>query len=326
MDSVTPPPAQFKDRKIGLVIFGAATTLAGLCCALFVPLVVLAAMLPATGAHPPPGANILPAAVLYGALAVIFIWLGIGSIMARRWARALLVVASWTCVISGLGALAMTAIMAPQLGAAIRAARPPGRPELSGPAGTAMIIVLIILGFLFVLLPLLWGLFYSGKNVKATCEARDPAVRWTDHCPLIVLTVSVWLAFEALMMTILPLMHHAAAPFFGLLVPGVPGKAIYLFLAVIWAYGTWAIYRLDRRGWWVIFTATILFCLSNVLTYSRHDIREVYASMGYQTVQIAEGFMGSNTVVWSSLLFVAPFLGLLLYIRKFMTGAQPTGG
>jgi hypothetical protein len=85
-------------------------------------------------------------------------------------------------------------------------------------------------------------------------------------------------------------------------------------------------YRLDRRGWWVIFTATILFCFSNVLTYSRHDIREVYASMGYQTAQIAEGFMGGKTVVWSSLLFVAPFLGLLLYIRKFMTGAQPTRG
>jgi hypothetical protein len=243
MDSATPPLAQFKDRKIGLVIFGTATTLAGLCCALFVPLVLLAAMLPATGAHPPPGANILPAAILYGALAVVFIWLGIGSIMARRWARALLVVASWTCLISGLGAMTMAAIMAPQLTAAFRAARPPGRPELSGPSGTALIIVLIILGFLFVLLPLLWGLFYSGKNVKATCEAHDPVVRWTDHCPLIVLTVSVWLAFEALMMTMLPLMHHAVAPFFGLLISGVPGMAFYFFLAVIWAYGAWSTFK-----------------------------------------------------------------------------------
>jgi hypothetical protein len=323
MDSAIPPPAPFKDRKTGLVIFGAATTLMGLCCALFVPLVLLAALLPAGGANPSTASrNILPVAILYGALAVVFIWLGIGSIMARRWARALLVVASWTCLISGLGALVMAALMGPQLAAAIRAAQPPGRPELSGTAGTMMIIVLIILGSLFVLLPLLWALFYSGKNAKATCEARDPVVRWTDHCPLIVLTVSVWLACEALMMTMLPLMHQAATPFFGLLVPGVPGMAWYWFLAVIWAYGAWAIYRLDRRGWWVIFIATILFCLSNVMTYSRHDIREVYASMGDQTAQIAESFMGGNRVVWSSLLFVAPFLGLLFYIRKFMTGAQ----
>ncbi len=121
---------------------------------------------------------------------------------------------------------------------------------------------------------------------------------------------------------------HAVAAFFGLLLSGVAGSALYLFLAVVWAYCAWALYRLDRRGWWVIFAAMVLFCLSNMITYSRHDISEVYAAMGYPTVQIAEirklGFMGGTTMVWSSLVFTVPFLGYLLYIWKFFTGAPRT--
>jgi len=33
--------------------------------------------------------------LFYALLAVLFVWLGIGSIMARRWARALVLVSSW---------------------------------------------------------------------------------------------------------------------------------------------------------------------------------------------------------------------------------------
>jgi hypothetical protein len=322
MDSAILPATQFKDRKVGLVIFGVMTVLAGCCWALFVPLMIFGAQMAARSPHPPPSApNIMPIAALHGALAVIFVWLGVGSIMTRRWARALLVICSWSWLITGTIAVAAMALMAPQLAASIQAAQPAGHSQLSGGARTAMILVpVVMVTVLMVIIPLLWALFYSGRNVKATCEARDPVVRWTDRCPLPVLAMSVWLAFGAFSMLVMPA-FHSAAPFFGLLLSRAVGTVFYLCLAAIWAYSAWRIYHLDTRGWWIIAIAMVLFALSNVITYSRHDIGEVYALMGYPPAQIAEirriGFMGGHTMAWSSLLFTVPFLGYLCYMRKF---------
>ncbi len=183
MDSATLPPAQFKDRKVGLVIFGAATALMGCCCALLVPLMIFATKMAARSANPPPAApNILPVAVLYGALAVVLIWLGIGSIMTRRWARALLVIWSWSWLIAGLGAIAVTAVMAPHLAVAIQAAQP-GRSELSSGARSAIILVpMMIFGFMFVLLPLIWGSSTAGRTLRRRAKR---AIRWCDG-PIVV--------------------------------------------------------------------------------------------------------------------------------------------
>ena len=322
IDPSSPPPPPFKDRKVWLVIFGVATVVAGLFCALMVPLMLLGSSLAAKSANPPPVApNLLPVSALYLVLAIVLVWLGVGSIMARRWARALLAIWSWSCLIVGLLSVASIALFAPQIAAAVKAAQPAGQPPLSDAQRIAVMLVpLVVLGFLFVCLPLIWGLFYSGKNVKATCEARDPATRWTDRCPLPVLAVVLWVAFGAFTMLLMP-GFHSVAPFFGLLLSGPAGTVFYLLLACVWAWCAWALYRLDRRGWWVSVAAMVLFCLSNVITYSRHDLGDIYAAMGYSPVQLASmetlSGLGGRTMMWSSLIFVIPFLGYLLYIRKF---------
>src|SRR5205814_1536660 len=103
MNPASLPPAQFKDRKIGLMIFGAATAFLGCCCALLVPLVIFGAAMAAKGPNPPPAMpNIFPIVALYGALAGALVWLGIGSMMTRRWARAILAIWSWSWLLVGL--------------------------------------------------------------------------------------------------------------------------------------------------------------------------------------------------------------------------------
>src|SRR2546423_12501878 len=94
-------PNGFRDRKAGLVVFGILTALMGCLCALLVPVMFFGQAMAATkgagmGVH-----TMLPAAVMYGVIATIFIWLGIGSIMARRWARALLLILAWSWLIIG---------------------------------------------------------------------------------------------------------------------------------------------------------------------------------------------------------------------------------
>jgi hypothetical protein len=327
MDSDIVAPADFKDRKTGLIVFGALTILMGCFCGLSVLLMIAAPMLAAKSASPPPPPPphvTMFGAAMYGGMAIALIWLGIGSIMARRWARALLAIWSWSSLLFGVFAVVIMAIWVPRFNAAMSATQPPGQ----APASAQFVVMLIIFlfsGIMFVLLPLLWALFYGGKNVKATCEALDPVVRWTDRCPLPVLAMSLWLGFGALTMLLGATIRNAT-PFFGMLLSGWPGTVFFVFLALLWSYSAWALYHLDRRGWWIIFSAMILFCISNVITYSRHDLGEVYALMGYSTEQIAAvqklGFMGTGLMIWSSLITV-PFLGYLWYIRKFLP-SRPT--
>ena len=100
MNSLAMP---YKDRSAGLLIFGILTILLGCVAGLFVPLMFFGQAMSAkarTGV-PAPFSAILPAVLIYSVLAVALVWLGIGSIMARRWARALLLIFSWSWLILG---------------------------------------------------------------------------------------------------------------------------------------------------------------------------------------------------------------------------------
>src|SRR5215471_10227795 len=97
-----PPPAH-KDRSRALVVFGVFTILLGACAGLMTPLMLLGHFMnarnpdaPATGL-----AMLLPGLLMYAGLAVALIWLGIGSMRARRWARALLLILAWSWLVMG---------------------------------------------------------------------------------------------------------------------------------------------------------------------------------------------------------------------------------
>ena len=83
---------QFKDRKVWLIVFGVLEIMFGAGCALMVPFmlfgIVMAAAAPGAKAPPVQVSMIIPAILVYGLLAVWFIWMGIDSVMMRRWARA----------------------------------------------------------------------------------------------------------------------------------------------------------------------------------------------------------------------------------------------
>jgi hypothetical protein len=210
------------------------------------------------------------------------------------------------------------ATLGPTMKQAMASATPPNQPPLSDAAQTGMFVsIFCALSFFFVVLPLVWALFYSGRNVKATCEALDPRPRWTDRCPTPVLAASFWLAFGALGM--LGATAYGVAPFFGTMLFGFAARVFYLVAAAIWIYCAWALYRLDRRGWWIIGAALVLFALSSLMTFLRHDITEMYSSMGYsqEYIEKLRAFSSSRFVIWSTLAWTIPSLGYLLYIRRF---------
>ena len=218
------------------------------------------------------------------------------------------------------------AIVLPQIMTSIKPASPPGQPELPAAAQSLMIIIpMVVLGVIYVILPCAWVLFYHSRHVKATCEAYDPIVRWTDRCPLPVIAVSLWLAFSAPMMLMMAVVYKGILPVFGSFVVGPAGSVLCVLLALLMGYSAWAFYKLDRRGWWIVVLSVVIFSVSAFITYSQHDLMELYALMGYGKEQLAQlqmfTFVKGQTMAWASLCGAVPLLGYLIYLRRFFPAA-----
>jgi hypothetical protein len=327
IEAIPAPAPAYKDRSTGLTIFGILTILLGCLAGLFVllMLVQMTVVRPA-GAPPVSRAPMVPGLVIYGGLAVTLIWLGIGSIQARRWARALLLIFSWSWLIMGVF---MTAVM-PFFMAKVFANLPPnaktGQPAMPPGAITAMLIGMTLFFFVFfVLMPALWTFFYKSRHVKATCEARDPATRWTDACPLPVLGFVLWTWLAVPLMLVVPMTGHGVMPFFGQFITGAPNALFCVVIAAVWGTAGWWLYRLDARGWWLILIAMVVFLASALLTYAHHDISEMYQLQGLPQAQIDQiqkmGLFTGNRLGWFSTLFTLPFVGYLLFIKKYLRKA-----
>jgi hypothetical protein len=315
-------PSEFKDYKTGLVLFGILTILLGGVCALFVPLMFFGQAMSAKSGAPTNTQAIIPAIVMHAALAIALVWLGVGSMMARRWARALLLIFSWSWLIIGLISMVFMAFFLPQIMQAVQSSTPPGQPEMPAAAKSLMMIIpMVFLGVVYVILPGAWLLFYRSKHVKATCEARDPKVRWTDRCPLPVIGVSLWLAFSAAMMLMMAVAYKGILPVFGTLVFGPAGSALCVLFALLWGYCAWGLYKLDRRALWIVVTSMVVFSISAFVTYSHHDLMELYALMGYPQEQIDQiakfNFLNGPKMAWASIGAAVPLVAYLLYIRRY---------
>lgn len=329
MNESAPAPADYQDRSTGLLVFGILTILMGGLCALFVPLMAFSQAMAARDPALADTRGLVFGAAMYAGLAVAFIWLGIGSIRARRWARTLLAVLSWGWLLMGVVALISMAVMMPTMLA--QSPSPGGKVD---PALQATILA-VSLGFtsiIFVVIPGVWAFFYSNKNVRATCEHRDPVVRWTDRCPLPVLIAALWTSLGAPCMFVMPLAGMAVLPFFGALLTGWLAAVLCIVLGLVWLWAAWRLYRRDLAGWWIVVGSVVLFSLSSVLTYSRHSISELYTLMGYSEAQMAlmrEYALPQWFMTWGVLAWVLPVLAYLLYIRRYFgpsTAASETGG
>ncbi len=315
MNETSPP--DFRDRSTVLMVFGILTILMGVLCALLVPLMLFSQ---AMAARDPALGNpraLIPAIGMYGGLAIAFVWLGIGSIMARRWARALLVILSWGWLLTGVISLSMMLALAPRILAQISEA---GSKTSPGVPAVFMLIPLAFMVVIFLLIPGIWVAFYSGKNVRATCEFRDPAERWTDRCPLPVLAASLWIALGAPAMLAMPLVGKAVLPFFGNFLTGAPATVLCLGLAALWAWAAWGLYKLDMRAWWTVAVILVVFAISSIATYSRHDLLEVYQLMGYppaQIEQLKKFSLTGDLILWSTIGGMIPALGYLVFIRRY---------
>ena len=309
----------FKDMKTGLVVFGILQIIFGGFCALMVPFMILgmiaSSVLDNSSAAPMSLTMMIAAVLIYVLLAVWFICMGIGSIKARRWARALLLVTSWLWLISGICGLIFMLLLMPDVYEQM------GKSEQM-PPGVARIMKYIMTGFMiifYVIIPGLLVLFYGSKNVKATCQFRDSRLRWTDKCPLPVLAVSLIFGFWAVSMLFMGF-YGWAIPFFGSILSGMKGAAVVLVVMLLFGYVAWGTYKLSIKAWWCAVLVIIAWALSAGITFSRVNILDYYEKMNFPEQQldmieqfnIPQDYTGLFFGLW-----VACFLGYLLYTRRY---------
>ncbi|MBI5092623.1 MAG: hypothetical protein HZB26_09300 [Candidatus Hydrogenedentes bacterium] len=317
-------PPTYKDRRTGLIVFGILEIAFGglaLLMALLLVVVATAATKLDTGAANGMDATMMaPGILLHALIGAWFITMGVGSMLARRWARALLLVSSWIWLVSGVSAsIAMITFM-PRIYEQMAETG-----QL--PREAAIAAKYVMAGFVFVFFLLIPGtlvLFYQSGNVKATCESRDTHLRWTDKCPLPVLAVSLMLVSWAGAMPMIGA-YHWAIPCFGRILTGPPAFAIVLVIMAVSLSLAWGVYRLNMNAWWGTVGLILAYTASAGITFSQVTILEFYEKMGFpeqqmdmmRQMELPQGWVVTWMLVW-----LGVFLGYLLYTKRYFTAPK----
>lgn len=327
MNTETAPGRSYTDCRAGLIIFGIIEILIGAFCALMIPLMVFGMMAGQMAGQDQAMQPLMmvPGMLFYLIIAVWFIWLGIGSVKCRRWARTTLLVTSWMALVFGLAGVAYWFYFAPRIFAAIaeQGNAPAPMMDVMRTVTTVFMFVFYVLG------PSALVLFYGNRHVKATCEARDPQTRWTDRCPPQVLALSYMFVLWGVSFLSM-FAYKFTVPFFGRVLSGAAGAAVTIPVSVITVWAAWGLYKLKMNAWWTSLTVSLVFFLSTAITFTRVPLMKYYEHMDFQPDQLKllsamnmdkDPVVGAFMAIW-----VVAFLGYVVYTRKYMLKAEPRDG
>ncbi|MCP4903290.1 MAG: hypothetical protein GY906_40530 [bacterium] len=318
-------PGEHKDRKTGLILFGILVILIGCLCLLLVPLMMisLAVTKSAPGVTAPDTGSIVTALVIYAVMGISFIWLGVGSIMARRWARTLLLIMSWLWLAVGVTSLCVMVFILPQ---ALAQPQPSIESIPQAAQTIALFFAFTFLTIFFIVLPGILVFFYRSRHVKATCEANDPRIPWTDACPPAVLSFSLLMAFGAVGMLFMPVIYNPVFPLFGILLTGLPAGALWAVAVVVWLYAAWGLYKLKVEALWVTGGVLGFQTLSATVTFLRIEPIEMMRKMGYPEQQLEQiqqmGMFQGHWFLVTTIGSIVVLFGSLVYVRRYFNTPQ----
>ena len=305
---MNPPPVNssvgpYRDRRTALLIAGVLEILLGVGAWLIVGLMIFAAsMVTAQGAGSK--GSMIPGIAVYGIAGLVFVMLGVGSIQARRWARALWLVVSSFWLIGGVLAAAVVALL------------------MASVAGVESILLIAILSFFAVFmigLPASLLAFYRSPHVKATCEAAAPEPCWTDGCPLPVLGAALWFASMTLTLPWMGWLYGGLYPFFGHFVRGAAGHGLWMVSGLLSGIATYGIYRRIHTLWLLGLVLVLGQGISATVTYAVVDPKELFAAMGIEGAALEQiermGMIRPSYMIGSVAAAILPMVGLLLWAR-----------
>lgn len=317
----------YKDRSTGLTLFGVGQIILGILAALMIPLAMVGILISRNAPGGPTSPrHMIPALATYLFVAVVLLSLGVGSIQAKRWARALTLIISWYWLAVGvLVTILLTAVLPVTVRSAMAQAQhnmggAPAAPIPTGVMAVILTVIIVMAAFFLVLIPIAFVIFYSRSDVAETCRHRDPVERWTDRAPMPVIGSSVVLAFGAAYMLVVGV-TTPLFPFFGRYLTGVAGTACFVGLAALDTYLAYALYRLQSSGWWLAISTLSVRVVSMVMTYARADLMRAYSRIGFSDAQLrimnANPMIRSHVILWWSLFSMVILFGYLIWIKRY---------
>lgn len=320
-----PPDASHRDRHGGLIAFGLFSILIGALFLVTVPTTVIAQVaLTRQAGQAFEFGQVLPTIGLMSLLGAAAIWLGVGSMQARRWARALLLCCSSIALVGGLIVLALLPAIVDSINAAN--AKAPVDPDIQ-PVILLItkVIAVVIAVVMYVGVPGAFVLFYRSRHVRRTCELRDPVERWTDRCPLPVLAICLVQAAGAGSVLFTPGLG-AGFPIGNFALAGWPARLLWLAFGVFSLWVARGFYRLDRRAWLAYFIVILALVANYTIALHLLGQEGYYRAFGlpdWQIKQMMENpFMrDDDRFTWLTALAAVPFAGYLLYLRRYFPKA-----
>ncbi|HEY4594664.1 MAG TPA: hypothetical protein VIJ61_19755, partial [Thermoanaerobaculia bacterium] len=257
-----------------------------------------------------------------------FVTLGVGTLMGRRWARSIMLVASWSWLLSGVFGMIVMFFILPKMTAAISATAGGGASD-SGMGMMIMGCVTVVVGLLYIVLPGILLLFYRGPNVKATFEAKDPNIPWTDRVPKPVLALT--LLFGAMTVFALAGTTYSVLPVFGYILTGFQAVLGFLVLGAVSALLAWAVYQRRPGAWWGVLAWTLFGAVHTFFFFKNGGagLRKMYEAMGTPAIQLEQLEKMGIYDLWSNpavLALVAlgwlGWIGFLIWVKRYFTAEK----
>jgi len=303
------------DRSTRLLVCGILMVLAGGLCLLLVPLIVVAVQFSPEPVHT---GSIWISAGFYGALGVLAVLLGIGSVRCRRWARDIILAGATFWLSVGVPAFFFTFWMVAKT---MPATMSSAGAEMSSAVVTTIILFTGVFYFLlFIVVPLVLVLLYRGEPVLQTCNRKSGSEGWTTHltipqlvCVQICLVIFLNSLFLPVFMPVVMVWDQ--------ILTGMPAIALLLVFAGLIGYATWGLYYQVAAAWWVGLISIILMTLNYGIAFYLGDFLEFYRELDFPEEQIRvieqSGVTSIMKHMWVSMLF---YLGIVI---AFFWKARP---
>lgn len=268
-----------KDRRVGLVVAGTLEIVLGILC--FTLAMLLLIVVSTTGLGGMKGSQFWMAMGGMFYLTAWFIVMGLGSLKAKRWARALVLVGAWVTVFFGTLALALVLYILPEVHALMTASGFIAPMVAMG----ILYFVIFVLFVLQVLFPVLAIIFYNLQGVQATCERINPEPCWTDRVPLPLLAMGFISAMGCLSI-VAGVTTNYVVFVYGKVVSGGYGFLVTLCISAGFGYVGWGAFRRKMHAWWGAYALVLITSSSMMLTFSGLEVETLFAQMGYTAGQI----------------------------------------
>lgn len=332
MDASVPPavPVPYKNRRGWLIAFGIGEILIGCSFLLMLGMMAFVFYGPVAARMPsaakPAGPFSLPvlmgfAVAQYGLMAAIFFTGGIGSIRCRNWARILMLVVSSLWLAIGVMSTVAMAIMFPIIMRRQQEAVPP---EIQH---TAMVGMMAVMSSVGIILPTIFLIFYTRKNVKATCHAQRAALAPDEAAtensstglPVPLAILAGWEALSTL--SVFAAIFMRMVMLFGIMLHGAAAVLVLLAYSVLSGAAAWFIFRRNVLGWTLALFKTGFWTISLIVScFHVPNMGQAMRDLGYDTntLQLFEQTPHFTVgILVGTILMMTSLLVFILYTRKF---------